>query len=428
MSSIVVIGAQWGDEGKGKLIDVFSEKADFVVRTHGGANAGHTLVLGEQKVILHLMPSGVLHDKVKNVIAAGVVLDPHGLIEEIDQLKGIGHFQNDEQLLISESATLLLSVHKALDKARESGQNKLGTTGRGIGPAYEDRASRRAITFGDLYRPEHLRSKLELLLKEKNFLLEGFYNQPAIQIDELLKGLSYAAERLAPYRCRDVSMVIHKAQKTGKKILFEGAQGALLDQLHGTYPYVTSSFTIAATACTGVGLAPQSIQRVMAITKAYTTRVGEGPFPTELQGEIAERLQKLGGEIGSTTGRTRRCGWLDLVALRYAVRLNGVTHLALTKLDVFSGMEKIAVCTGYKYGVEILKDVPPATLDFSKVEPIYNWLPGWKENISGAKSTKDLPPHARDYVQYIGNELATPVDVISVGPSREQTLWVKPLF
>lgn len=429
MSSIIVIGSQWGDEGKGKLIDVFSEQADIVIRSHGGANAGHTLVVGQEKVILHLMPSGVLHNRVKNIIAAGVVLDLDSITSEIEQLKRNNHFQNDDQLLISESATLLLPVHKALDRARESqGPLKIGTTGRGIGPAYEDRASRRALTFGDLYRPEQLRKKVETLLEEKNFLLEKKYNAAPADLDETLQYLAQAAEKLQRYRCRDTSMVIHKAMKAGKKILFEGAQGAMLDVLHGTYPYVTSSFTIAGTACTGCGIGPNSIDKVMAITKAYTTRVGEGPFPTELLDDTGEKLQVLGGEVGSTTGRKRRCGWLDLVALRYAVRINGVTNLALTKLDVFSGFQEIGVCVGYKINGEIIKDAPLGALDLTQVEPIYEYLPGWKENITGARSIKDLPPHARDYIQFIGTELGTPVDVISVGPSREQTLWIKPLF
>ncbi len=429
MSGIIVLGSQWGDEGKGKLIDVFSESADVVIRSQGGANAGHTLVVDEQKIVLHLIPSGILHEKIKCIISAGVVLDLDSILQEIDQLKGHGYLKDDKQLAISEACTVLLPYHKAIDAAREStAKNKIGTTCRGIGPAYEDRASRRALVFGDLYRDEDIREKLAHAIEEKNFLLTKFYKQDPINLDELYDRTMFAAERLEPYRCRDASLTVHKYLKSGKKVLFEGAQGSLLDILHGTYPYVTSSSTLAGSACTGTGFGPGSVEKVVGITKAYTTRVGEGPFPTELNNEVGELIQKQGGEFGATTGRTRRCGWLDLVALRYSIRINGITNIALTKLDVFSGMDQIGVCTSYKLKGETIKDMPMSATDLHQAEPVVEWLPGWDESLQDAKTLADLPSNARNYIQFIGNEVGTPIDVISIGPGRHQTLWIKPLF
>ena len=401
----------------------------MVIRSQGGANAGHTLVVDDQKIVLHLIPSGVLHEKIKCVISAGVVLDLDSILSEIDQLKKHNYLQNDEQLSISEACTVLLPYHKALDAARENTQkNKIGTTCRGIGPAYEDRASRRALVFGDLYRNENIKEKLAHAIEEKNFLLTKFYKQDPINLDELYDRVMYAADRLEPYRCRDASLMVHKFLKSGKKVLFEGAQGSLLDILHGTYPYVTSSSTLAGSACTGTGFGPGSVEKVVGITKAYTTRVGEGPFPTELNNEIGELIQKNGGEFGATTGRTRRCGWLDLVALRYSIRINGITNIALTKLDVFSGMDEIGVCTGYELNGETIKDMPMSATDLHEAKPIIKMLPAWQENLQDAKGLQDLPSQAREYVQFIGNEVGTPIDVVSVGPGRHQTLWIKPLF
>ena len=430
MAGIVVVGAQWGDEGKGKIIDVFSEHVGTVVRYQGGANAGHTLVVNGQKTVLHLIPSGILHDESLCVIAAGVVIDVESLLGEIQKVKASGYLKNSKQLLISENATIILPFHKALDAARESAlkAGKIGTTGKGIGPAYEDRASRRALVFGDIFHPDQLRAKLELSLSEKNSLLEKVYGQKAFEVEPLMKELARLAEELAPYRCKDVSLVVNKQLKAGKRVLFEGAQGTLLDVNYGTYPFVTSSSTLAGAACTGTGVGPTTIKNVIGIFKAYTTRVGSGPFPTELNNDVGAKIQKDGHEFGSTTGRARRCGWLDLPALKYAIRVNGITNLALMKLDVLSGHDKIGICTGYKVNGELTQEWPGSAWELEKVEPVIEMLPGWKEDISAIMSLKDLPRACTNYIDFIGNQVGTPIDVISVGPGREQTLWVKPLF
>ena len=430
MPGIIVVGSQWGDEGKGKVVDVFSAQADFVVRYQGGANAGHTLVVNGVKTVLHLVPSGILHPKTTCVIGAGVVLDIEEVASEIRSLREAGLVSNPEQLRISDQATVLLSYHRQLDQAREkaAGHEKIGTTGRGIGPAYEDRASRKAILFGDLFEPEKLREKLEVSVKEKNFLLREFYKSEPADLAKLHDRILELAQELAPYRCKDASMLIHRALKGGKKVLFEGAQGTMLDLLHGTYPFVTSSSTIAGSACIGSGIGPNSVQKIIGITKAYTTRVGSGPFQTEILGELGERIRKEGHEFGATTGRPRRCGWLDLVALKYAIRVNGISNLALMKLDVLSGHDKIEVCTAYKLDGQEVKDMPISTSELERVEPIYKSLAGWHEDITQVRSIQDLPQAARDYIQFLGTELATPIDVVSVGPGREQTLWIKPLF
>lgn len=430
MPGIIVVGSQWGDEGKGKVVDVFSAQADFVVRYQGGANAGHTLVVNGVKTVLHLVPSGILHPKTVCVIGAGVVLDLEEVSSEINSLREAGLITNPEQLRISDQATVLLSYHRKLDQAREvaAGHEKIGTTGRGIGPAYEDRASRKAILFGDLFEESKLREKLEMSLKEKNFLLKEFYKADAIEVGPLYERLLELAKELAPYRCKDASMLVHRALKGGKKVLFEGAQGTMLDLLHGTYPFVTSSSTIAGSACIGSGIGPNSVQKIIGITKAYTTRVGSGPFPTEIPGELGERIRREGHEFGATTGRPRRCGWLDLVGLKYAIRVNGITNLALMKLDVLSGHEKIEVCTAYRLDGQEIKDMPISTSDLSRVEPVYRSLAGWNEDLTQVRTIQDLPQAARDYIQFLGTELATPIDVVSVGPGREQTLWIKPLF
>lgn len=430
MAGIVVVGAQWGDEGKGKVVDVFSAHADLVVRYQGGANAGHTLVVNGVKTVLHLIPSGVLHPKCNCMIAPGVVLDIEEVVKEISDLKAAGVLTNPEQLKISDQCTVLLSYHRKLDAAREqaAGNEKIGTTGKGIGPAYEDRASRKAILFGDLFDRERLKAKLEASLKEKNFLLEKYYGQEPVDVEPLFVRLIELASELEPYRSKDTSLVVHRALKGGKKVLFEGAQGTMLDLLHGTYPFVTSSSTITGSACVGTGIGPSLMQKIVGITKAYTTRVGSGPFPTEMNEALSERLRQEGGEFGATTGRPRRCGWLDLVALKYAIRVNGLTSLALMKLDVLSGHEKIEVCTAYRLdGVEI-KELPVSSNDLSRVEPVYRSLNGWMEDIRNVRAIQDLPQAARDFIQFIATEVATPIDVVSVGPGREQTLWIKPLF
>lgn len=430
MPGIIVVGSQWGDEGKGKVVDVFSAQADMVVRYQGGANAGHTLVVNGVKTVLHLVPSGILHSKNICVIAAGVVLDLEEVVSEIRALKEAGLIQNPDQLRISDQATVLLSYHRALDQAREVklGHEKIGTTGRGIGPAYEDRASRKAILFGDLFHEKSLRAKLDEALQEKNFLLKEYFKVEPISADVLFPRMLELAKELAPYRCKDASMLVHKAIRDRKKVLFEGAQGTMLDIQYGTYPFVTSSSTIAGSAFIGSGVGPQAADKIIGITKAYTTRVGSGPFPTEIPGELGERIRREGGEFGATTGRARRCGWLDLVALRYAIRVNGITNIALMKLDVLSGHEKIEVCTAYRLDGQEIKDLPTNTYDLSRVEPVYRSLTGWSEDVTQVRSIQDLPQAARDYIQFIGNELATPIDVVSIGPGREQTLWIKPLF
>lgn len=431
MAGVVVVGAQWGDEGKGKLIDVFAEKADMVVRYQGGANAGHTLVVNGVKTVLHLVPSGILRPDTACVITSGVVVDVFAILDEVRKLKASGYLQNPKQLMISDTATIILPYHKALDSAREqalTADGKIGTTGKGIGPAYEDRASRRAILFGDLFEPSSLRKKLELALREKNFMFENYYRMPMFDVDTLMKDLAAITEELAPYRSKDSSLLINKVLKTGKRVLFEGAQGTMLDILHGTYPFVTSSSTISGSACIGSGIGPTHIQKVIGVFKAYTTRVGGGPFPTELKDEIGAKIQAEGHEFGATTGRPRRCGWIDLVALKYAIRVNGITNLAMMKLDILTGHDRIGVCTAYKLNGELITDLPTSPYELEKVEPVIEWLPGWSQDISKIKTLSDLPRPATSYIDYIGSQLGTPIDVISVGPGREQTLWVKPLF
>ncbi len=431
MAGVVVVGAQWGDEGKGKLVDVFAEKADMVVRFQGGANAGHTLVVNGQKTILHLVPSGILRPDTTCVVTSGVVIDVFGMLNEIRGLKASGLLQNPKQLMISDTATVILPYHKALDAARESSltaDGKIGTTGKGIGPAYEDRASRRAILFGDLFDRSTLKAKLELALREKNFMLENYYKGDTFNVDTLMKDLDSVTEELAPYRAKDCSLIISKALKANKRVLFEGAQGTMLDILHGTYPFVTSSSTLSGSACIGAGIGPTNIQQVIGVFKAYTTRVGGGPFPTELKDDIGAKIQSDGKEFGSTTGRARRCGWIDLVALKYAIRVNGITNLAMMKLDVLTGHERIGVCVAYKINGETVTELPTSPYELEKVEPVIEWIPGWTQDISKIKTLSDLPRPTTSYIDYIGSQLGTPIDVISVGPGREQTLWVKPLF
>ncbi len=430
MPGIIVVGSQWGDEGKGKVVDVFSAKADLVVRYQGGANAGHTLVVDGKKTVLHLVPSGVLHPNTTCIIAAGCVLDVEKVCQEIKALKENGLVKEDTQLLISDSATVILPYHKQLDQAREkaAGLDKIGTTGRGIGPAYEERASRKALLFGDLFQKDTLKAKLEVALKEKNFLIEKFYGEKPVNIDEMMALIENVTTYLAPHRCRDTSLVIYKALKASKKVLFEGAQGSLLDLLHGTYPFVTSSSTLSGSAMIGAGIGPGTINQVMGITKAYNTRVGSGPFPTECDNEVGERIRQIGQEFGATTGRMRRCGWLDLVALKYAIRLSGITSLALMKLDVLSGFEKIDVCVAYELDGQRITEYPVSPGELARCKPIYETLSGWKEDLTVAKSVADLPRYAQEYIQFIGKSVAVPIDVVSVGPGRDQTLWIKPLF
>ena len=430
MSAIIVIGSQWGDEGKGKAIDVFSAQADLVIRYQGGSNAGHTLNIKGQKKVLHLIPSGVFHPNVTCIISSGVVLDISTLVLEIQAIKA-----NDKKqilnLLISDAATVLLNYHKILDQAREvqAKATKIGTTGKGIGPAYEDRASRKALLFADLFTNEDtLKTKLKQALAEKKFLIENFYKKPPISVEDSLEEILTLREELRPYRCSDTSAVIYQALKEKKKVLFEGAQGSLLDLLHGTYPYVTSSNTIAGAALVGSGIGPGLIHKVIAITKAYTTRVGEGPFPTECQEEEGAFLQKEGKEWGATTGRTRRCGWLDLPALRYACRINGITQLALMKVDVLSTLKEIPICVAYTLKGQQISEFPQHSLELQACSPEYQILPGWQEDISEIRKYEDLPRACQNYIEFIQKKLQTPVDVISVGASREATICRNQLF
>ncbi len=430
MSASIVVGAQWGDEGKGKLVDVLASKADLVVRFQGGANAGHTLVVDGHKTVLHLIPSGILHPNTLCMITSGVVLDVFGILEEMGKLKERGLMAKPENFLISDNCSLLMPYHKILDVARESHLNKekIGTTGKGIGPAYEDRTSRRGLIFSDLFEPSTLREKIDRALFEKNVLIEKVYGQKPFDPSELVENLKKAAEKLLPHRCTDTSQVIMRAIKGGKKVLFEGAQGTLLDINHGTYPFVTSSSTISASACTSTGIGPQNIKQVIGVFKAYATRVGAGPFPTELINETGETLRRTGHEFGSTTGRPRRCGWLDLVALKYAIRLNGITSLAMMKLDVLSGLDKIAICTGYKIGNQVVTEWPSTLKDLENAQPVLTEFTGWKEDLTKINQLSDLPRPVNQYLDFITDQVKTPIDVISVGPGREQTLWVKPLF
>lgn len=432
MSGIIVVGGQWGDEGKGKVVDVFSAESDYVVRYQGGANAGHTLVVDGKKTVLHLVPSGVLHDTTKCIIAAGVVLDLEQIYKEISALKVSGTLKNDDQILISDAATVLLPHHRKLDQAREIAlkNEKIGTTGKGIGPAYEDRAARRALLFGELFLDESkIQKKLEQSLKETNFLLKNFYETEPVELEEVMAVIKKAREELKPFRCLDVSLLIHKALKGGRRVLFEGAQGTLLDLMHGTYPYVTSSSTLAGSACIGSGVGPTAIDKVIGITKAYTTRVGSGPFPTELHDKTGEDLQKKGSEFGATTGRPRRCGWLDLVALKYAIITNGLNSLALMKMDVLSGFDEIKVCVAYKDEQGQLTDEFPMNSSLlENMTPIYESVPGWSEDISGCKKLPELPENAQSYLKKIETAVKVPIDVVSVGPGRTETIWVRPLF
>jgi adenylosuccinate synthase len=422
LSNTVIIGTQWGDEGKGKLVDLLSEYADYVVRFQGGNNAGHTMVVGGEKFISHLVPSGILQKKIC-MIGNGVVVDPEVLLEEIDYLSGKGIDVSPDKLKISEKAHLIMPYHKALDMARESSDAKkmIGTTGRGIGPCYEDKASRRGIRFVDLMNLDVFKEKVETNIEEKNFLLTHFYKKGAVSPQELIDKYSAYAKRLAPY-IADISVLINNGIRSGKQILFEGAQGTHLDIDHGTYPYVTSSNTISGNACCGAGLGPKQLTDIVGIVKAYTTRVGKGPFPTELFDDVGDRIQKKGAEFGATTGRKRRCGWIDMVILRNAVRLNGITTFAVTKLDVLGGLESLNICTGYEYNGGRIDDFP-ADLDIlGKCQPIYETLPGWDEDIAGIRQYEKLPLNTQKYLRRIEELAETPINMISVGPGREETI------
>ncbi|MEJ5359675.1 MAG: adenylosuccinate synthase [Desulfobacterales bacterium] len=422
MANVVVIGTQWGDEGKGKIVDLLSEFADVVVRFQGGNNAGHTMVIAGEKFINHLVPSGILQQKTC-VLGNGMVVDPGVLVKEMDFLAGRGIATGPERIKISELAHLILPYHRAIDLAREArrGGKPIGTTGRGIGPAYEDKVGRRGIRFADLLEWDTFQEKLAAALEEKNFLLEHYYHEKPLEAQAILEEYRAYAERLAPH-VTNTSVFVEEALRRRNRLLFEGSQGTHLDIDHGTYPYVTSSNTVAANAGCGTGIGPRRISDVIGIVKAYTTRVGLGPFPTELTDEIGERLQERGAEFGSTTGRRRRCGWLDAVVLRNAVRLNGVTGLAITKLDVLDGLESLKICTHYEYEGKRLDVVPASIRVLTGCTPVYETLPGWAEPLSGVRSLSRLPRPARRFLERIEELCGVPVDIVSVGPGREQTI------
>jgi adenylosuccinate synthase len=429
MANVVVVGAQWGDEGKGKVVDIYTEYADDVVRYQGGNNAGHTLVVGDEKIVLHLIPSGILHAGKRCIIGNGVVLDPEVFIREITNLKNSGKFQDDSVLLLSENLHVIMPYHKRIDIAREakSGAGKIGTTGRGIGPAYEDKIGRRGIRLGDLVDRDIFARKLKETLEEKNFLLQNLLDEQPFTFEEIYQEYCGYADKLRIYMA-DTALVLHKDIAAGKKLLFEGAQGTLLDVDLGTYPFVTSSSTCAGGACTGTGVGPRSIHEIIGISKAYVTRVGSGPFPTELTEETGEKLRQNGHEFGATTGRPRRCGWFDAMVLRYAVRVNGLTGIALTKLDVLDNFETIRICTGYTHQGKVLEELPTNLEAFAQCQPVYEEVPGWMTDISAARSFDQLPEKAQSYVRRLEQLVGCPIVLVSVGPRRDQTISLKNPF
>lgn len=426
--SIVILGSQWGDEGKGKIVDMLMDQASVGVRFQGGHNAGHTLVIDGQKTILRLIPSGILHAHAQCLIGNGVVLSPTALLEEINELESRG-VPASQRLRISEACVLILPYHVALDRAREQdkGKSAIGTTGRGIGPAYEDKVARRAIRFGDLFDEKLLSSKLQEALKYHNFVLKNYHGQEEVEFAPLLENLLVMAKRLAPMRA-DVGALLAQYREQDKNIMFEGAQGTLLDVDHGTYPYVTSSNTVAGAACVGSGFGVMYINYILGITKAYTTRVGSGPFPTELTDDVGKHLATKGNEFGSVTGRPRRCGWLDMAALRRSIQLNSFSGLCVTKLDVLDGLETVKICTGYRLNGEIIK-VPPLDCDtFAKCEPIYEEMPGWSESTAKIRSFSELPVNAQKYLLHVEELAGVPIDIISTGSDRKDTIILRNPF
>jgi len=418
----VVIGAQWGDEGKGKIVDILSARADYVVRYQGGANAGHTIYLKGKKYILHLIPSGILHPHPTCIIGNGVVVDPVALLEEIEFLESRGVKVKD-RLYISERAHLVFAYHKLLDQLSESNQEtrRIGTTGRGIGPAYVDKFNRTGIRMVELKNPNLFEQKLRENLKEINKKLAAIYNVEPVDTEKAVKDCLDFREKVIPY-IADTSLMINRAADSGKEILMEGAQGTLLDVDYGTYPYVTSSHPVSGGVCTGAGIGPTKIDHILGVMKAYTTRVGEGPFPTELSGEEGSYLQEVGQEFGATTGRPRRCGWFDLVIARYAARINALNALAITKLDVLDELEEIKVCTAYRYRNDIIEEFPADSEILENCEPVYETLPGWQRRTGKITRFEDLPDNARKYIEYIEAKTGVPVSLISVGARRKEII------
>lgn len=426
--NVVVLGTQWGDEGKGKIVDLLTEQVSAVVRFQGGHNAGHTLVIDGKKTVLHLIPSGILREKVLCLIGNGVVLSPEALLKEMRGLEEAG-VPVRERLKLSPACPLILPYHVALDQAREvaRGEAKIGTTGRGIGPAYEDKVARRGLRLSDLMNAERFETKLREVMKYHNFVLKNYYQAEEVDVDSMLAEALEMAEQLRPM-VADVTAILHKMRKNGESIMFEGAQGSLLDIDHGTYPFVTSSNTTAGGASTGSGVGPLYLDYILGITKAYTTRVGSGPFPTELSCEIGRRLGERGHEFGATTGRERRCGWFDAVALKHAIQVNSVSGICLTKLDVLDGLEVIKVCVGYRDSEGNLVETLTGSEDYDAVEPIYEELPGWTDSTVGAQTLAGLPAAAKSYIARLEALLETPVDIISTGPDRIETIVLRDPF
>jgi adenylosuccinate synthase len=428
VANIVIVGTQWGDEGKGKIVDLLSEFSDIVVRFQGGNNAGHTIVVNGEQFISHLVPSGILQKKTC-LLGNGMVVDPEVLVQELDTLEKKGLDVGSDTLKISEKAHIIMPYHKQIDLAREKkkGDKKIGTTGRGIGPCYEDKACRRGIRFVDLIDFQGFTEKIKTILEEKNFYLKHYLSSEPVDPESIIDAYEGYAERLAPHVV-NISIVMSQAIKANKQILFEGAQGTHLDIDHGTYPYVTSSNTVSGNACCGAGIGPKEITGVVGIVKAYTTRVGEGPFPTELFDEIGDAIQVKGAEFGATTGRKRRCGWLDSVLLRNSARLNGLTGLAITKLDVLGELEFLNICTAYECNGEIIHDFPASIKILGACKPVLETLPGWSEDISGVRKIDDLPQNAKNYLKRIEELTETPIHIVSVGPGREETIIVNNPF
>lgn len=426
MPNVVVVGAQWGDEGKGKIVDFLTESADLVVRYGGGANAGHTLVVEDRRLVVHLLPSGVVHPDKGCLLGAGMVIDPEGVLEEIHECREMGLSVEPDRVQISEHAHVILPYHKEIDGLRDQGAGAIGTTRRGIGPCYEHKMTRRGVRMWQLARPDALAEALDRALPAVDAQLVQLGGEP-VDRDALLQRYSAVGATLAPYLC-DTSRAVADAMDAGKAVLFEGAQGTLLDIDYGTYPYVTSSSTIAGGACTGAGVGPTRIDAVVGIVKAYQTRVGNGPFPTELSGALDATLRDRGQEFGATTGRPRRCGWLDVATLRRAVRLNGLTSLALTKLDVLGSIDPLRLCTGYTLDGRPLDDLPPSAKDMERLKPVYEDVDGFAEDISGARTLQALPENARRYVSRVEALVGVPVDLVSVGPRRSETIVLENPF
>lgn len=420
MSVTVIVGSQWGDEGKGKVVDILSERYDIVVRYQGGANAGHTVLVGDKQYILHLIPSGILRENVKCVIGNGVVIDPKALLDEISILENLG-INIKGRLFISQNAHLIMPYHKLLDSISESSSSKIGTTGRGIGPCYIDKYARKGIKIVDLLDKAVLEEKIKLNIEEKNNLLRKVYNHEEINVNEIIKEYIEFDKAIDQY-ITDVPLFLNNAIEEGKSVLLEGAQGTLLDVDHGTYPYVTSSNPTSGGACTGSGIPPTKIDSVIGIVKAYTTRVGLGPFPTELTDKEGDKLREVGAEYGATTGRPRRCGWFDAFLVNYSRMINGIERAAITKLDVLSNLDEIKVCVAYEINGKKLKSYPTEVNQLLLVKPVYETLPSWKTDISKIKYYDDLPTEAKDYLTFIAQQSGFEISMISVGPQRQQTI------